>query len=87
MRHDMRFPTMWYVRSARPQISLGLLLEYSMTVKLLTEQHLKFLSLKGGCTGLSESTQAKMPRCWKTHAVAHICHFSRIRINLIVPLI
>ena len=27
-----------------------------MTVKLLTEHHLEFLSLKGGCTGLSEST-------------------------------
>ena len=28
-------------------------LEYSMTLKLLTEQHLEFLSLKGGCTGSS----------------------------------
>ena len=36
--------------------SLCLLLEYSMTVKLLTEHHLEFLSLKGGCTGSSEST-------------------------------
>ena len=26
-----------------------------MTLKLLTEQHLEFLSLNGGCTGLSES--------------------------------
>ena len=25
-----------------------------MSIKLLTEQHLKFLSLKGGCTGLSK---------------------------------
>ena len=30
--------------------SLCLSLEYSMTVKLLTEQQLEFLSLKGGCT-------------------------------------
>ena len=30
-----------------------------MTVKLLTEHHLEFLSLKGGCTGLSESTLVK----------------------------
>ena len=36
-------------------------LEYSMTVKLLTEQHWEFLSLKGGCTGASESTLIKMP--------------------------
>ena len=27
-----------------------------MTVKLLIEHHLEFLSLKGGCTGSSEST-------------------------------
>ena len=30
-----------------------------MTVKLLIEHHLKFLSLKGGCTGSSESTLVK----------------------------
>ena len=43
-----------------------------MIVKLLTEHHLEFLSLKGGITGLSESTLAKMPHCWKSHALAHI---------------
>ena len=43
-----------------------------MTVKLLTELHLEFLSLKGGCTGASESTLVKMPHCWKSHATAHI---------------
>ena len=32
-----------------------------MTVKLLSEQHLEFLSLKGGYTGLSESIHVKMP--------------------------
>ena len=42
-----------------------------MTVKLLPEQHLEFLSLKGGCTGSSESTLVQMPHCWKSHAVAH----------------
>ena len=31
------------------------------TVKLLTEHHLEFLSLEGGCTGLSDSTLVKMP--------------------------
>ena len=35
-----------------------------MSVKLLTEYHLEFLSLKGGCTGSSESTLVKMPHCW-----------------------
>ena len=46
-----------------------------MTVKLLTEQHLEFLSLTGGCTGLSESTLVKMPHCWKSHVVAPIFMF------------
>ena len=32
-----------------------------MTFKLLTEQHLEFLRLTGGCTGLSESTLVKLP--------------------------
>ena len=44
-----------------------------MIVKLLTEHHLEFLSLKGGCIGSSESTLAKMSNCWKSHAVAHLC--------------
>ena len=41
-----------------------------MSVKLLTEQHLEFLSLTGGCTGSSESNHAKMP-----HAAAHAMIF------------
>ena len=31
-----------------------------MSVELLTEHNLEFLSLKGGCTGSSESTLVKM---------------------------
>ena len=53
--------------------SLRLSLEYSMTVKLVTEHHLEFLSFKGGCTGSYESTLVKMPHCWKSHVSAHIC--------------
>ena len=34
-----------------------------MIVKLLTEEHLQFLSLKGDYTGSSESTLVKMPNC------------------------
>ena len=41
-----------------------------MSVKLLTEQHLEFLSLIEGCTGSSESTLAKMPHFWKSHVAA-----------------
>ena len=44
-----------------------------MIVKLLTEHHLEFLSLKGGCRGSSESTLVKMSNCWKSHATAHYC--------------
>ena len=51
--------------------SLCLSLEYSMTVKLLTEHHLEFLSLKGGLTDSPESTLVKMPHCSKSHATAH----------------
>ena len=43
-----------------------------MTVKLLTDHHLEFLSLKRGCKGLSEFTLAKMLHCWKSHVAAHI---------------
>ena len=46
-----------------------------MIVKLLTEHHLEFLSLKGGCRGLSESTHVKMPHCWKSHAKARNTSF------------
>ena len=42
-----------------------------MTVKLLTEHHLEFLSLKRGYTGLSETTLVKMPHCWKSHITAY----------------
>ena len=43
-----------------------------MNIKLLTDHHLGFLSLKGGCTGSSESTNVKIPHCLKSHVVAHI---------------
>ena len=43
-----------------------------MTVKLLTEHHLEFQSLKGGCTGSSESTQS-----WQNATLLEIsCHGS-----------
>ena len=43
-----------------------------MSVKLLTDQHLEFLSLKEDCTGSSESTHVEMPHCCKSHVTAHI---------------
>ena len=41
-----------------------------MTIKLLTEHYLEFLSLKKDCTDSSESTVVKMPHCWKSHVAA-----------------
>ena len=54
-----------------------------MIVKLLTEHHLEFLSLKGGCRGSSESTHVKIPHCWKSHATAHyrMCSIKRSAFN------
>ena len=77
----MRFPTMWYVRPAslrsacayaQSDQSLCWSLEYSMNVKLVTEHHLEFLSLKVGCTGSYESTLVKMPHCWKSGVTAQL---------------
>ena len=73
MCHQQRLrPACAYTQSDQ---SLCLTLEYSMSVKLLTEHHLEFLSLKRDCTGSSEPTFVKMPRCWKSHAVAHLMLF------------
>ena len=49
-----------------------------MTVKLLTEHHLEFLSLKRGSSGSSESTFGKMPHCWKWQVAAQISNLNDI---------
>ena len=83
MSQCMRFPTMWYVQPAnlrsacsyvQSDQSLCLSLKYSLTVKLLTEHHLEFLSLKGGFTDSSESTFVKMSNCWNSHATPQIAN-------------
>ena len=43
-----------------------------MTLRLLTAKLLEFLSLKGGCTGSSQSKLVKMPHWWKSHVAAQI---------------
>ena len=43
-----------------------------MTVKLLTEQHLEFLNLTGGCTCSVEYIHVKMPHCKKSHVAAQL---------------
>ena len=60
---------------AQSDQSICLSLEYSMTVKLLTEHHFGLLSLKGGCTDVPESTLVKMPHCWKSHVTAQSTTF------------
>ena len=57
---------------AQSDQSLCLSLEYSISVKLLTEHHLEFLNLRGGSTGSSEFTLVKMPHCWKSHVMAKL---------------
>ena len=49
----------------------------TMTVKLLTEQHLEFLSLTGGCTGSYKSTH-----CWKSHVAAQYLWCSYKMLNI-----
>ena len=73
-----------------------------MIVKLLTEHHLEFLSLKGGCRGSSDSTLVKMSNCWKSRAAAQMplimtsdfiltqlkvpCTYTMCEINYVGPL-
>ena len=54
-----------------------------MSVKLLTEHHLEFLSLKGGCRGSSKFTLVKMSNCWKSHGMAKLIYYISISIFLI----
>ena len=53
---------------AQTDQNLCWLFEYSLNIKLLTEQHFDFLS----CSCSSASTLVKMPQCWKSHVKAHI---------------
>ena len=53
-----------------------------MIVKLLTEHHLKFLSLKVGCRGSSESTLVKMSNCSNSHAVAQMVFYFLLKLNI-----
>ena len=43
-----------------------------MTVKLLTEHNLRFLSFEEWCTGSFESTFVKMPHYWQPRVTAHL---------------
>ena len=56
-----------------------------MTVKLLTEQHLEFLSLKEGCTGSSESILVKMPQLIFVLSCCFSVRETKYRMTLIQP--
>ena len=58
-----------------------------MTVKLLTEHHWDFLSLKGGCTGSSESSLVKKPHCWESFVVTQLFHYRRDSLRPIMILL
>ena len=57
---------------AQSDQSLSKWLEYSISVKLLIEHHLEFLSLKEDCTRSPESRLVKMPHCWESQVTAHM---------------
>ena len=57
-----------------------------MSVKLLTEHHLEFLSLKGGFTGWSESTLVKPPHCWKSHVTAQFISIYRTIHSVVIEM-
>ena len=57
-------------------------LEYSMSVKLLTQHNLESPNLKEGCTGSSESTLVKMPHCWKSHVMALFIFARPVRVRM-----
>ena len=50
-------------------------------VKLLTEHHLEFRSLKDGCRGSSESTQVKV------HIFGNLMHWAHIGLHLLTVVI
>ena len=64
--------------------SLCLLLEFSMTVGLLSDRHLEFLSLRGGCAGSAGSAFVRVPHCWKSHATAHMYVHYTIKCDILV---
>ena len=50
-----------------------------MALMVLTEQHLRFLSLKGGCTG-----STKMRHWWNSQVMAHIYFYGSVIIIVLM---
>ena len=76
LSYGMRFPTLWYVRPAKAQTSLYIRTVWSEPLLVAwifydCSATDCILSLKGGCTGSSESTLVKMSNCRKSYAAAY----------------
>ena len=54
-----------------------------MSFKLLTEHHLEFLSLKGGCTGSSESTLVIILNVGN-HVSLLICYYIMLQMVILI---
>ena len=52
------------IRACARRLDILWLLSYWLVINI------EFLSLKGGCRGLSDSTLVKMAHCWKSHVTA-----------------
>ena len=79
----MRFPTISKA-SDQPAHMQHLIRAFAgrlniLCLKLLTEHHLEFVSLKGGCTGSSKSTLVKMPHCVAAHFMMQYFGFEPVR--------
>ena len=78
MSRNMRFPTMWYMRPAKTQISLRIRTVWSEPLLYSRLNILWLLSCWPNgiwsfkATGSPESTLVKMPHCWKSHVAAHM---------------
>ena len=79
LSHGTWFPTMWYVRLAKPQISLCIrtvwsepLLAACLFYEFQATDRISFgvPKLKRDCTGSSELTLDNLPHCWISHVAA-----------------
>ena len=79
LSHNMRFPTILYMRPAKPQISLRIRAVWSQPLLVACIFYecsaTELQSLKGDCTSSSEPTLVKMPHCWKSHVAAQLLWF------------
>ena len=82
LSHDMRFPTMWYVRSANAQTSLRICAVWSESL-LVAWIFYKYQATDRTLLGVSKLkrrlhrlvwvyTCKNLPHCWKSHVAAHV---------------